>query len=253
MEKMGLIPLIFIFLLLMGVVCTFLIFLMRQAFISNTEGALVRLQAEIEKTNAKQIELSSKIKEADEELEKRRQEARQLADKMRSDAEEQTKQEREKIIKEARLAGEEIISKAQNASQKLRVELEKQIDMKAVEFAVQIVNASMGDKVKGALDEALVQDFLDSLESTDLSKIDSAIKEIEVVTVNPLSEQAKGKMNKIFQEKIGRTLIIKNSTDRNIGGGVIVKFGTMALDGSIKNILQEKAKDFQAQVEARVG
>ena len=44
---------------------------------------------------------------------------------------------------------------------------------------------------------------------------------------------------------------MKPATDPEIGGGVILKFGSLTLDGSIKNIIRETGLTMQAQMEAQ--
>ena len=238
------------FLILMFIVCGVIIFFLRRTLVTSTEGAVKRLNDEIARANTKQMELTLKLKEADEELAKRQAEARQLADKMRSDAEEASKQERDKIVNKARLEGEEIIAKAQGAKEKIRADLEKEIDLKAINFAVRMLNDVLSEKAKGALDQTLTAEYIESLKNIDMSKISPTINSLEVVTLSPLNENSKSQLAQIIKEKLKRELKIENSIDPQICGGMMLKFGSMALDGSIKNVLRESAIRLSEVVEA---
>jgi len=147
-----------------AVVSGVMIFVLYRVFISSTDGAVKRLDDEISKATAKQAELGKKLKDADDELNKKQQEAKELAEKMRSDAEEASKTEREKIINKAREEGEEIIAKAQSSIEKMRVDLEKEIDIKAITRSLEILNQVLSEKAKGALDGILVEQYISGLE-----------------------------------------------------------------------------------------
>ena len=239
------------FLFLTALVSGFIIFFLHRTLISSTEGAVKRLNDEIAKATAKQAELTRKLREADEELTRRQAEARQLAEKMRSDAENESRVEREKIVNKARQEGEEIIAKAQGAKEKMRIDLEKEMDAKGIDFAVNILNRVLSQKAKGSLEQVLISDFFESLKSIDMSRITSEVKEVEIVSLNPLPEDTKKQFAAIIKSKLNRDLNVNARVDQNLGGGVMLKFGSMALDGSVRNLLREVATDLKKQVEER--
>lgn len=224
---------------------------LKTALVSSTEGAVNRLNEEIAKANEQQAELSKKLREADEELNRRRAEAKALTDKMRTDVETQTKEEREKIITEARKEGEEIISKAQNSKVKIREELEKEIDVKVIQVGMRIVNEVLSEKSKGALHNVLIDEFFSKLRETSMERVNRDVEAVDVISIAPLDESRRSQLSGIIREKMGREPKFNFTTDENIGGGVILKFGSMALDGSVKNLIRETATDFQEEVESR--
>lgn len=240
------------FVVLMFVICGVIIFALRWALITSTEGAVNRLNEEIKKANEKQAELSEKLRKADEELALRQQEAKELSDKMRNDAAEETKQEREKIIGAARVEGEEIIAKAQGAKEKMRTELEKEVDSKMIDFGMNILNEILSDKAKKSLNSTLVEEFVSNLQNMDMSKISPDVKSLEIVSLTSIEDTTKNKVGEIIKTKIGRELPINASVDENIGGGLILKFGSMSLDGSIKNLIRERGTELKEKVESGI-
>lgn len=234
---------------LMLFVTGIIIFFLHRFLISSTEGAVKRLNDEIERAQKKQAELTQKLREADEELSKRRAEARALTDKMRQDTEQETKAEREKIIAESRKEGEEIISKAQGASEKLKVELLKEIDSKGVDFALQILSRVLSEKSKGSLDKQLVAEFLDNFKSVDMSRLSLDIQEAELVCTRGIDDKQKSEISLIIKQKLNRELPLKVTPDDKLAGGIMVKFGSMAIDGSVRNLLREEGKILKAKIE----
>lgn len=231
--------LILSFIVLTFLVCGVIIYVLRRTFITSTEGAVKRLDDEIEKASQQQIELSRKIKEADEELNKRRQEANELTTKMRTQAEQESKEEREAIIGKARTEGEEIIEKAQKAKEKIIEDGKREIEEQALDISLEILNEILSEKTRGSFDQLLIDDFLENLKSTSMDRIGNDINDVEVITLNPLQEPVKTKISSLFSEKLNRSLTLKCNTNSDLGGGMVLKFGSLALDGSIKNLIRE--------------
>ena len=244
--------LIISFLFMMFLVCGVLILWLRNTFLTSTEGALKRLDDETAKAAAKQAELTRRIQEADSELEKRRSEAKELADKMRSTAEEEARAEKEKIIKKARDEGEEIIANAQTATEKMKLEMEKDLDIRGVDFGIEILNKVFSEKTKGSFEELLIADFIENLKTMDMSRISPDVATVDVITVNPIKENYKSEILKIIKDKLQRDIQINPTTDEKISGGIILRFGSMALDSSLRFIFKEEARKMKESIEATI-
>jgi F0F1-type ATP synthase membrane subunit b/b' len=241
----------FNFILLMGICTVLAAIVLWLVYVNSTEGAIRRIKDEHEKAKAKHAEVNSKLLAAEEDLRRRQNEAKDLSARMKSEAEEASKAEREKIIAKARQEGEEIIAKAQGAKDKLRQELEKENDTKLVHYSAEILNAIFNQKVKGAFDEALVNDFLDSLKNIDMNRISPDVQAVDAISLNPLSDAAKRQIAQILKEKLNRDVQVNAKTDSAIGGGVILKFGSMALDGSLNNLVRETGTKMIEKIERR--
>ncbi|MGE3980116.1 MAG: F0F1 ATP synthase subunit delta [Candidatus Omnitrophota bacterium] len=246
---MNMSSLIFSFVGLMIIVCGILAFVLRWVLFSSTESSVRRLDDEIERKREQQVELGRKLKQIDEELEQKRTEARELAQKMHNDAEQGSKEKKEEIIRKAREESEEIIDKAKQSTEKMRKELEKEMDVRAISFGMAIINKILSQKSKGVFDQALTTEFIENLKVTDTSHIGPDVNAVQLITVNPVSETVKSEISKILKEKLGRELTMNAVTSADIGGGVILKFGSLALDGSMKSLIRETGLAMQNQLE----
>jgi len=239
----------FIFLMIVFVGVT--IAVIKRTLFSSTDSALKKLDSELAKANAKQVDLTKKLRQADEELSQRKQEASELTGKMRNEAEEESKNEREKIIGKAREESEEIIAKAQNAKEKIKIALEKEVDTKVVKTSVVILNEILSENAKKAFNKELIDEFFVKLENVDMSRISPETKEAEIISLVPLSDDEKENFSKIIEKKVGRKLTLSTLEDPQLGGGAILKFGSMSLDGSIKNLIRNAALKIQEEVDIR--
>ncbi|MBZ0166445.1 MAG: F0F1 ATP synthase subunit delta [Candidatus Omnitrophica bacterium] len=248
---MNMTSLIFSFIGLMVIICGILAFMLRWFLFSSTESSVRRLDEELERKQELQIELGKKLKQVDEELDQKRKEARELSQRMHNDAEQSSKEKREEIIAKARQESEEILIKAKESTEKMKRELEKELDIRAVGMGMNILSVILSQKSQGALDQALIEEFIENLKVTDTSHINQDIKEVDVITLNPIDETYKITIGKVLKEKVGRELTLKLSTDPEICGGVVLKFGSLALDGSLKNLMRETALSMKSEMEAQ--
>ncbi len=237
------------FLVLMFVVVVPLIFLMRKLFYKDIENAKSQLDEQAEAARQKQAELNRKLKEADDELARRRAESDALAKKMVSDAEEKVKEEREKIIQRARQEGEEIITKAQLTRDKIRKEIEVEMELKAINYSVSILNKICGDKAKGALNEQLVKEFLEGLEKVDMSQLNVDVSSVDLISIAPVAQDVKDRIRQIVKTKVKRDILVNNKIDTEIMGGVVLKLGTLGLDGSLRYLIKEEGAKYKQKVE----
>ena len=237
------------FLILMAVVCVPLILFLRWALVSDADKAVRRLDLQAEGARAKQAELERKIKEADEELSKRKAESDRLTQKMITEAEEKAREEREKLIQKARTEGEEIITKAQATKDNIRKELEKEMFLKAIDYAIQIVTAILSQEARGILSNRLLNEFKEGLEKVDMSRIGLDVTTAAVMTAFSLENEGKDDISKILNDKLKRAIQIEFQVDPQIVGGAVLKFGSLALDGSLHSHIKEAAVGLKQKME----
>lgn len=210
---------------------------------------LNRLNKETEAVRAKQVELNDKIKQANDELTKRRAEADALVAKMKDDAEAKAKEEREKLVNKARQEGEEIIMKANRTKDEIRKQVIKEFNMKAVEFTGMILNQVLTPKSKPSLDESLAGEFIENLTKVDMDMISQDITTAEVITASGLSDSLKNRLSDVLQKKLNRTISVSVSLDPNVLSGMIIKFGSLTLDGSLATMIRESSEDIKTKLD----
>jgi len=237
------------FIVLMAIVAGGLIFAFHRFLISSTDGAVNRLSAETEGARAKQAELNQKIKEADEELVKRKAEADELVKKMTEEADETAKKEKADILKKARKEAEEIITKAHRTKDAIREEIEKQLRLKITNECIKIVGMVFSEKARQVFSEQLVEEFIEKLKEVDAKQVNLDADTVEIVFSHEISDEIKKKIENVLLDKFESKVEFKYIIDSKIFGGAILKFGSLALDGSLDNILKETSTDLKREIE----
>jgi F0F1-type ATP synthase delta subunit len=214
-----------------------------------TDGAVSRLNRETEQVRTKQVELTEKIKLAGEELDKRRKEADALVAKMTEDAEAKARGERDKLVQKARQEAEEIISKAHRTKDEVRRVIEQEMKIKGVDFAITLLKEFLSKQSIGVLDDNIIAEFLNDLDEIDMSLISSEVQIAEIVTAQPFKEKHRNLLSDLLQKKLKRTITIEAKVDENIIGGILLRFGNLSLDGSLKTIMQNSGDGLKERLE----
>ena len=249
MENMSIIVGFIVFLTILTGVILFLIY---NYVNSSADKALENVNTELSKANRKQAELSQKLREADEELNRRRAEAKSLADKMRTEAEQESQAEREKIVGGARKEAEEIILKAQGTAKKLEDEIKQAMELKTVDCSLKVLEKIFSEKNTEFLEDDLIANYITDLKDFSLDQVGPEITEVEILTSFPLKDNFKSEIDAMIKTKLGRALQAKLVQDKEIGAGIVLKFGSMTIDGSLKVLIRETAAKVKAEIEEGV-
>ena len=65
------------------------------------------------------------------------------------------------------------------------------------------------------------------------------ILEVSVITAMPISEQLADKLRQKLEATLGKTVIMKQSVDKSLIGGIIVRYEGAELDSSVKGKLEK--------------
>ncbi len=237
------------FLVLTFVVSGVIIFFLHRTLISSTQGAVNRLNTETEDARTKQAELNQKIKEADEELAKRKKEADALVKKMMEEAESKSKEERDGLIAKARKEAEDVILKAQRTKDSIRQIIEKESEIKLVERCAQILTIICSEKAGEAFSNQLVEDFLEQLKDVDAKQVSPEVETVDIVSLKEISSEEKISLEKTIKEKLNREVAFQYQVDPKIGGGIIVRFGSLTLNGSLQSAIDDAVVSIKGDID----
>lgn len=226
-----------------------IIFALYMVLIRTVDGAKQRLERDAEAARKREAELNQKIREADAQLQQRKKELDVMEKKMRQELEEQAAKQKEEIIGKARTEAEDIIVKAQNARDQIRKELEKNYEIKTVEYSVKIIGEVFSNTLKDTIDKELFKEFVVKLKGVDFSRLGPDVKSADIITANPLEQAAITTISAIFKEKLGRELTFNPKIDKTIIHGVVLRFESLMLDGSLQNSFKEASAVLRQQIE----
>ena len=220
-----------------------LLFFLKYVLTRNISKATGRLH-DLSKDYAVKEEEANKLlqnaqREAKALLVKETQSAKEVKEGLIREAQEQ----KDQILKEANQKGAEIAEKAQRNADFLRKELERKIDESAKE------------KVKALILEVIPKDFLEDVHQKwvdesekrtfDLKslKLPEKVKEANVVSAFPLTDQQQENLKKKLKKKMGVDVALKATVDPSLIAGFVLRIGSVAIDASLKYKIQKSMEN----------
>jgi len=243
-----LLGIIFIQAVVFGVV----LYVLRRLMVGNTESAVTRLNDSYAEINKKKEELASKIQKIEEEYQKRKEEAEKIAVQLKDAAEKEIGEKRDRVLKKARDDAERISAETMSLKDTMRAELRKEEQLKMVDLCEELLSNAFKETMRKGIDLFIIEDFINSLKEIDMSHIPPLVKEVEVVTCRQMDKSLLSKIADTVYSRTSKKVEVKNTVDKSILGGVVLKFGSLVLDSSIAGRLREANIDKKHKIEEGV-
>lgn len=169
--------------------------------------------------------------------------AQNECEKLKSQTMEENQQLRLNAVKEARTEAERIVNDAIKARDGIRIELEGQLHVRAVDSACDLVLNVFPEALRLDIHRYWLNELLDhGLEALDRFDSREKIKEISVESAFPLSEEERAKILSCVEKKVKLELQLKEQVDSRLVGGLRLKLGHLVLEASLISNLTEAAR-----------
>lgn len=241
--------LIFQFILIQTIIFGIVIFILRRIMLKSTESSVNRLNKSYEELNERKEKLAELIKKAEEEYEKKKQEAKMIVKEMREKTQEELDDKRSKLMEKAHKDAERLLSDTMSAKDRIRDEIRREEKMRMVEIVEELLGQALGEMFNKKIDRLLIDDFASEFSEMDTSNIPPSVKEVEFITRSGMEEDQKKKVLELIEKKAGRKLALKEQTDPKVIGGIVIKFGSLTLDGSVASKLEDSAVKRKIKIE----
>lgn len=231
--------LIFLLLLVFAV----LIFVFRKVMTQNVTLATQHLEELNQDYTRKEQEVNRQLDEAKVKSQEIIALATQEAEKLKLDIIQNAEKERDNIVNQARTQSEEIIQQADKSRQQLIGELEQRIAKEAVNKACELIQDTLPEQFKQDVHAHWIDDLLEEgFTKLERLHIPDDLREVKVTSAFSLSEEQRKNLAKKLKTTLGREVTFKEEVNPKVVAGLIITIGSLVLDGSLKNRIQEKAR-----------
>ena len=224
-----------------GLLFAGLIFILRQFMKGHVSGAVGHLQKLNEELVKQQNELKQKMAEAQKEYESKmgnlQDEIREKQGQVREEANKMLEESRQRALAER----ENIINEAVETREKMRQEIMAQMEEKAVFHSRTILGEFFSGEMHALIHEFLVREVIQGLKEVNVEAFQISTDTAELTSAIPVSADLKSQIQKILKDRIKRDVKFKEETDESLVAGLILKFGTFVIDGSMTHRLKEAA------------
>ncbi len=219
------------------------ILIIKRLLISDSQKAVARIKEVEAEVRKKEESVKRDIEQHEMEFAKRKAEAEDDIQQGREDAEREMTRMRDQVITEAKKEGDRIISQAKRNEQRMREQIELNIGEKAVEYGGEIFKLVISERVTPELNRQFVGELLDALEEIDPGTITVDSEQAEVQSSHGLDAEDKKRLEGLLSSKFGVEATIEESLQEDLLAGLVLKMGSLEIDGSLKNRYEEAVEE----------
>ena len=235
------------FIVVLTIAFTIIIIVLKNVLMKDTDSAVNRLQSSYTEAEKKKAELTKRLMEIEEEYKKKKQEADIVAKQIIEKAQNEAYQIRQDAFKKAKVESEDIITKAQRTVDKIREDIKKELETNLIDYCGRIFSSIFKTFAQQEIERVLIDEFLEEVKGADLSKIDSSYTSVELLYPKSIGQENRANIQAILNDRLKRKITITEKSDSSLLAGIVLKFGSLTLDGSLAarikdTILAEKTK-----------
>lgn len=223
-------------------------FWLKRLIFQDTNSAVNRLTRLDNLNREKERQLAERLEETERMLQQKKEELKKDENRMRMEAERAAIKLHEDIVNNAKKEAEETVKKAIAARDKMHTDAAIQAEMKVVDFCKQLLWKVLSPLMNDTMHNRLVADFLEELEKTDMSLINRSVRQVDVYFAKKLPDEQAVKLKEILIKKMEREIDLKLHEDPALIGGVLLKFGTLVIDDSLLERLNEASVRLKEEV-----
>lgn len=227
------------------VVLVILILVIKRLLLNDTMRAVNRINQVEAEVRKKEEDIRKEIQEHEKELQARKAEAEEEVKREREAAEKEVAALKEQTVAEARKEGDQIVQEAKKNAAKLQQQIDAEIQEKVAEYSGQVFKLVFSEKMNEALDRQFIGELLDALDELDASSITVDTTEVECVTSHPLDDEQRQRLETLLHEKFGEDMSLNASVNEDLLAGIIIKVGSLEIDGSLLNRYQEAVEEIK--------
>lgn len=229
---------------MMAVIFGGLILVLRKVLSQNVSLATRHLEELNDDYAKKEADLKRQLEDvrqkAEEIIRKAHEEAAQAKAQLMKDAEAQ----KAKLLQETHTQAEELMRQADKSRQLLLDDIKDRIAREAVDKACELIHDTLPEQFKLKVHEHWIEELMGSgLEQLERLKIPEDVKEVKITAAFALEENQRKNLTGKLKDALNKDITLKEEIDPRVVAGFIIHIGSLVLDGSLKNKIQERARN----------
>ena len=220
-----------------------LIMIVKRLLLNDTMKAVRRIQdVEIE-LRKKEETIRRDIQEHEKAFAKQKVEAEEELQRHKVQTEKELSRLRDQMLAEAKKEGDRIIEQAHKNEERFRQKISQDMDQKAVGYAGQVVKLVLGDRVTEQVNREFNEELVEALDGIDADSITIDSDEGEVKTAQAMMAEQKKRLDELLSRKFNRPVRLVERIDPALISGMVLKIGSLEIDGSLRNRLEEAIEE----------
>jgi ATP synthase F1 delta subunit len=221
-----------------------MIFFLRKILTQNVMAATQHIEGLSQDYAQKQAELTRQLGEAKQKSEEMLRSAQEEVQRSKTQIIKDAEAERDRILQQTHTKSEELIQKAERSRQLLLDEINERIAKEAVNKACELIHDSLPEKLRLDIHQNWIADLMEGgFEQFERLKVPKDLKEVKIISAFPLSAEQRKNLTRKLKDVLKRDIVLQEEVDPKMVAGFVVTIGSLVLDGSLRNKVQERARD----------
>lgn len=233
------------------IIFTVIIVILKRLIFKDTTSAINRLNKIDAMNREKERMLAEKLDQTEKYLEAKKKELEEEEKRLKQEAQRAANQLYEDIVKKAKTEAEDIVKKAQESRNRIKAEAMIEAESRVIDFCKEIMNKVLSNLVQIEINEQIIQEFMKELEHADLSRVAKDVAKIDIMSGRSVHDDTKKIIKSILENKLGRPVEVVFNEESSLIGGLIIRFGTLVVDGSLAEKLKETSEKLKEELNWR--
>lgn len=231
-----------------AVVLVAVVLVIRRLLLSETAQAVNRIKQVETEVRKREEAIRREIDEHEKDFTRKKAEAEADLQKRREDGEKEVFRMRDQVLTDGKKEAERIIDTAKKSEEKIRRQISLEMEEKSVDYALQVFKLVFSEKLNEQLNSAFIDELLDALQEIDASVITIDGNDALFTSSHAMAVPQKTRLEKLLAEKFNVAVKVDEKVDPALLAGLVFKLGSLEIDGSLRNRLQEAAAEVKKSI-----
>jgi F0F1-type ATP synthase delta subunit len=146
-------------------------------------------------------------------------------------------------VEEARAKAAEVMKQAEKSRDQFLAEMDERVTKESIVRTCELIQDTLPEEFKKLVHSQWVSELTKSgFDKLAKLNLPEDIKEVKISTAFELSEPERVPLHKKIREIVGKDAAITEEVTPKVVAGIVIAIGSLVLDGSLKNKIQEKAR-----------
>jgi len=235
------------------VVLLAIVVLVRLILVRQAAGAIARVKQVEDEVRKKEEQIRREIEDHEKTFASKKESAEREMQAQRDEAKREVARMMEQATNNAKAESQKILDQAHRNEEKMKEQLALQMEEKSVEYGGKVFKLVFSDLMTAELDRLFIAELIEALGEIEKGSITVESAEAEVTTANPLSEEQKTQIQSVLASNLHDDAVIVENTDETLLGGLVLKMGSLEIDGSLRNRYREAVNEVRKEAQTGAG
>ena len=233
------------------VVLLVLVVFLRMIIVGHAKSATTRVKQVEDEVRKKEEDIKREIEEHEKDYNEKKAESERQLQSQRDEGKREAARLKEQSISEAKKESHKILEQAHKNEQKIRDQIARQMEEKAVDYGGRVFKLVFSDLMTGELNVQFINELIDALDEIEKGAIVVENSDATITTSHTLADDQRLRLEEVLHSKFNEQATIEEVVDETILGGLVLKMGSLEIDGSLKTRYQEAVNEVKK--DAHVG